>query len=146
MLFCISSPLIRAPSLGAQTVILASKRLWICHCQCQAQGYGEEPISLNTYNQVPTKFHNQRSLLIPSFGPLSICSSTSYACCLYGKNCCVGSSNSCYNFSSNLFFALSLGSSHSQNDTLNVFSHTEQCYYKKKHISSTFEPLKCKLL
>ena len=26
--------------------------------------------------------------------------------------------------------------------TLNIFSHTEQCYYKKKHISSTFETLK----
>ena len=26
--------------------------------------------------------------------------------------------------------------------TLNIFSHTEQCYYKKKHISSTFVTLK----
>ena len=26
--------------------------------------------------------------------------------------------------------------------TLNIFSHTKQCYYKKKHISSTFVTLK----
>ena len=32
MLFCISSPLIWAPSLGAQTSIPASYRFWVCHC------------------------------------------------------------------------------------------------------------------
>ena len=32
LLFCISSPLTWAPSLGAQTGILASERLWICYC------------------------------------------------------------------------------------------------------------------
>ena len=32
MLFCISSPLNWAPSLGTQTSIPVSKSLWICHC------------------------------------------------------------------------------------------------------------------
>ena len=31
MLFCISSSLIWAPSLGAQTGIPATERIWICH-------------------------------------------------------------------------------------------------------------------
>ena len=41
MLFCISSPLIWAPSSGAQTGIPASESLWIHHCQKQAE-YNEQ--------------------------------------------------------------------------------------------------------